>query len=86
MSWLDIFKNKQPSSASVAKERLQVIVAHRRSGGHDHPDYFPKLQKDLLRVIRKYVKVNDDAVKMGVEHSGDMDVLELNITLPDPNN
>lgn len=83
MSWLNFFRNNQPSSAQLAKERLQVIVAHRRSGGSDHPDYFPKLQKDLLRVIRKYVAVSDDAVKIDIDRDSDMEVLELNITLPD---
>ncbi len=83
MSLLDFFRAEKNSSAQMAKERLQVVVAHRRTGRGDHPDYFPKLQKDLLRVLRKYVKVNDDAVQMGIEREGDMEILELNITLPE---
>lgn len=83
MSWMDFFRAEKKTSAQLAKERLQVVVAHRRTGRGDHPDYFPKLQKDLLRVLRKYVQVNDDAVQMGIEREGDMEVLELNITLPD---
>ncbi len=58
-------------------------MAHQRTGMSDHPDYFPKLQRDLLRVIRKYVQVNDDAVRIEVERDRDMDLLELNITLPE---
>lgn len=83
MSWLDIFSAQKKTSAQTAKERLQVLVAHRRTGRGDHPDYFPKLQKDLLRVLRKYVQVNDDAVQMDIERDGDLEVLELNIALPD---
>lgn len=83
MSWLDIFRGEKKTSAQMAKERLQVVVAHRRTGRGDHPDYFPKLQKDLLRVLRKYVQVNEDAVQMGIEREGDLEVLELNITLPE---
>ena len=86
MSLLDFFRAEKNSSAQMAKERLQVVVAHRRTGRGDHPDYFPKLQKDLLRVLRKYVKVNDDAVQMGIEREGDMEILELNITLPEAPN
>lgn len=84
MGWLNIFRSGNKSSASVAKERLQVIVAHQRgarSGGD--LEYLPSLQRDLLEVIRRYVKVDDDAVKLEVERDGDMEVLELNITLPD---
>jgi cell division topological specificity factor len=66
----------------VAKERLQIIVARERSqrGG---PDYLPMLQNELLAVIRKYVEVDDDALRMQLDRAGDCEVLELNITLPE---
>lgn len=83
MGWLDVFRSQKKASAELAKERLQVVVAHRRSEQGDHPAYFPQLQEDLLKVLRKYVQVNDDAVQMEVEREGDLEVLELNITLPD---
>lgn len=82
MAFLDFFKQNKPTTAQLAKERLQVIVAHQRAGNAGAPDYLPKLQKDLLRVIRKYVTVSDDAVNIGVERDGELEVLELNITLP----
>lgn len=84
MGWLDVFRNNEKkTSAQTAKERLQVVVAHRRTGGGDHPAYFPQLQQDLLAVLRKYVQVGDDAVQMEIEREGDLEVLELNITLPE---
>ncbi|MES1942784.1 septum formation topological specificity factor MinE [Salinisphaera sp. PC39] len=83
MGWLDVFRGQKKNSAQLAKERLQVVVAHRRGGRGDHPDYFPKLQRDLLRVLRKYVQVEDDAVQIEIERDGEMEVLELNITLPE---
>lgn len=83
MSWLDIFRSQSKGSASAAKERLQVVVAHRRGENGERPAYFPSLEKDLLEVLRKYVEVGDDAVQMDLERDGDLDVLELNITLPD---
>ena len=53
MSLLDFFRSrKSQNSASIAKERLQIIVAHER-GQRAQPDYLPQLQKDLLEVIRK---------------------------------
>lgn len=84
MGWLNLFRSNSKPSAAVAKERLQVIVAHQRgSRAGGDLEYLPSLQRDLLEVIRRYVKVNDDAVKLEVERDGDMEVLELNITLPD---
>jgi cell division topological specificity factor len=84
MGWLNLFRSSdREPSAALAKERLQVIVAHQRSHRESRLDYLPQLQRDLLEVIRRYVKVHDDAVKLEVEREGDLEVLELNITLPD---
>jgi cell division topological specificity factor len=84
MGWLDVFLSEKKGSAQLAKERLQVVVAHRRSGrDNGHPAYFPQLQRDLMAVLRKYVEVNDEAVQMEIEREGDLEVLELNITLPE---
>ncbi len=81
MSFLDYFRQKK-STAAVAKERLQIIVARERAtrGG---PDYLPQLQEELLLVIRKYVHVDPDAVKIQLDKEGDCEILELNVTLPE---
>lgn len=82
MSFLSYFRSQKRNSASVAKERLQIIVARERSprGG---PDYLPMLKEELLLVIGKYVQVDPDAVKIQLDREGDCEVLELNVTLPD---
>jgi cell division topological specificity factor len=82
-SWLNVFKREQKSTASLAKERLQVIVAHQRAGRANGLDFLPRMQQELLDVIRKYVTVGDDAIRMNVERDGGLEVLELNITLPE---
>jgi cell division topological specificity factor len=82
MSFLDYFKGKKQNTASVAKERLQIIVAHER-GQRDQPDYLPQLQQELLAVIRKYVQISDDMVQVEVDRNGSCSVLELNVTLPE---
>jgi len=82
MALLDFFRQRKNSgSASIAKERLQILVAHDRRGGG--PSYLPQLQQDLLKVIRKYVAVDNDAISVNVESNGRQDILELNIILPD---
>lgn len=82
MGWLDYFRSSRKNSASIAKERLQIVVAHerlQRSG----PDYLPLLQKDILEVIRRYVPIDPGDVRVNLEKDGDYSVLELNISLPE---
>lgn len=82
MGLLDYFINSRPSTASIAKERLQILVAHERSV-RNKPDYLPMLQKELLEVIRKYVNVDQDAISVTMEQDDNREVLELNIVLPE---
>ena len=83
MSILDFLRvRKKAPTASIAKERLQIIVAHER-GQRDEPDYLPALQKELVEVIRKYVNIDQDQVQVALEDQGSCSILELNITLPD---
>ncbi|EHQ53032.1 MULTISPECIES: cell division topological specificity factor MinE [Ectothiorhodospira] len=77
------FRSPRQGSAKVAKERLQVIVARERSH-RSGPDYLPALHRELLEVIRKYVQVGDEAVQMSLENQGDCEILEVNITLSEP--
>lgn len=85
MGLLDYFRSAagaQKGSASVAKERLQILVAHDRAA-RDRPSYLPKLQQEILMVIRKYVEVDTDAVSVTYEQEESHEILELNIVLPD---
>ncbi len=82
MSLLDYFRSSKPSSASIAKERLQILVAHERSS-RNQPSYLPQLQQELLAVIQKYVNVGQDAITVNFEQDGNQETLELNIVLPE---
>ncbi|HET8790410.1 MAG TPA: cell division topological specificity factor MinE [Modicisalibacter sp.] len=81
MKLLEFLKRERKKSASVAKERLQIIVAHQRSQ-RDQPDYMPMLEKELLEVIRRYVNVGQEAISISLDREDDCSVLELNVTLP----
>lgn len=83
MKFFDFFKSKKPSTASVAKERLQIIVAHERRRSTT-PDFLPQLQNDILQVVRKYIQINEEQIKLSVDKQGDFEVLELNISLAEP--
>ncbi|GLR11218.1 cell division topological specificity factor MinE [Chitinimonas viridis] len=82
MSFLDYLLGTKKKSASVARERLQIILAHERAG-RGGPDYLPALQQELIAVISKYVSVGQDDIKVSLERQDDYDVLEVNIVLPE---
>lgn len=83
MGLLDYFRGKNTNTAQTAKERLQIVIAHERAN-RSGPDYLPKLKREILEVIAKYVPVMEDQVKVQVEREGQYEILELNVTLPDP--
>ncbi len=84
MSFLSFLLGEKKKSASVAKERLQIILAHERSGRNaSEPDYLQDLQRDLIAVISKYIKINPNDIKVMMERQDNLDVLEVKIELPD---
>ncbi len=76
------YLRRRSNTASVAKERLQIIISHERSQRYT-PDYLPKLQEEILAVIAKYVPIKKEQVQVNLERTGDNAILELNITMPD---
>lgn len=81
MSIFDYFRShKNTRSAATAKERLQIIVAHER-GQRKQPEYLPRMQQEILDVIRKYVNVDQEDVSVQLDDSDNCSVLELNIML-----
>jgi len=84
MSFLSMLLGQKKNTASVAKERLQIILAHERSGSKASPDYLPQLQKELIAVISKYVNINPDDIKVNLERQDTLEVLEVKIEMPQP--
>ncbi|BCX89056.1 cell division topological specificity factor [Methylomarinovum tepidoasis] len=82
MGLLNYFRSSRPKSAQVAKERLQILVAHERKL-RDAPSYLPQMQQEILAVIRKYVAVDDDAISIQMEQDAEHEILEVNIVLPE---
>lgn len=84
MSLLSFLLGEKKKTASVAKERLQIILAHERSGrGGSRADYLPQLQQELVAVISKYVSIKPDDIKVHLERQDNLEVLEVKIELPD---
>jgi len=84
MSFLSFLLGEKKKTANVAKERLQIILAHERSGRNaSEPDYLQDLQRDLIAVISKYIKINPNDIKVNMERQDNLDVLEVKIELPE---
>ena len=84
MSLLSFLLGEKKKTATVAKERLQIILAHERSGRNaGQPDYLPALQRELVAVITKYVSINADDIKVHLERQDNLEVLEVKIELPE---
>jgi cell division topological specificity factor len=76
-----LFANK-PKTANAAKERLQIIIARERNG-RSGPDFLPALHKELIEVISRYTQVNADDIKISLDRQGNLEVLDVNVILPD---
>ncbi len=85
MRWLDLFRARkpEPASASAAKERLQIVLAHERIG-RTREDFLPKLQQELVAVVARYVAIDPNKVAVNLDRGGDMSTLEIEIELPGP--
>lgn len=83
MAFLDYFRRSRSRSASVAKDRLSIIVAREHGGSRGKLKYLPQLKQELLQVLAKYERIDLEQVTVNVEHNGNCEVLELNVILVD---
>jgi cell division topological specificity factor len=67
-------------SAAIAKERLKIVLAHERAG-RTAPDFLPKLQRELIDVVGRYVEIRDDMIRVNLGKSGETSLLEINIEI-----
>jgi cell division topological specificity factor len=79
MSLLTLFRRR--SSAPVARERLQVLLAHERGGG-GHSELLAKLQEEILAVIAKHMKVDREKVQIKLDRQDEFATLEIDVEMP----
>ena len=82
MALLSFLFDSKPKSANAAKERLQIIIARERTLANG-PDFMPALHRELIAVISKYTRVNPDDIKISLDKQGNLEVLDVNVILPD---
>ncbi|WP_426957789.1 cell division topological specificity factor MinE [Muricoccus radiodurans] len=86
MSWLNLFRGRQaeqPATASQAKERLQIVLAHERISRKGE-DFLPKLQREIIELVAKHVAIDPQRVNVSLERGGDLSTLAIAVELPGP--
>jgi cell division topological specificity factor len=68
-------------SAPVARERLQILLAHER-GLRSQPDLLGKLREEILSVISRHVSLDPDKVIVKMDRGKSVSTLEVDIELP----
>lgn len=80
MSLLRLFSNRNPSAA-VARERLQILLAHERSAV-GQPDLLARLREEILAVVSRHVTLDPDKVVVRMDRGKHVSTLEVDIELP----
>ena len=78
MGLLNLFFSPHRHSAAIAKERLKIVLAHERAGRHA-PEFLPKLQRELIEVVARYVEMREDMIRVNLGKQGETSLLEINI-------
>ena len=79
MSILDLFKRR--TSAPVARERLQLLLAYERQS-RGQPDLVSILREEIMAVIAKHVQIDQDYLQVSMDRGATMSTLEINIQIP----
>ncbi|EJW13174.1 Cell division topological specificity factor MinE [Rhodovulum sp. PH10] len=73
---------KRRNSAPVARERLQILLAHERSPLGRSSNLISVLQEDILAAISRHVFVEPDSVQVKMDRGEQISTLEIEIEIP----
>jgi len=79
MSMFGLFKRR--GSAPVARERLQILLAHERTA-RGRPDLLATLREEILALVARHVSVEDDNVQIKMDCGDTVSTLEIDIEIP----
>ena len=81
MSLFNFFK-RNTTSAPVARERLQVLLAHERTVVGGESDLVAILREEIMAVIAKHLAVPQDKVQIKMDRGASVSTLEVDIEIP----
>ena len=77
------FGRSTKTSAPVARDRLQILLAHERTGNDgDESDLLNKLHAEILEVIKRHIPVDQDKVQVKLDRGNSVSMLEIDIEVP----
>lgn len=80
MSFFTLFRKK--NTAPVARERLQILLAHERVAGSSHSQLIAILQEEILAVIARHMQIDRDKVQVKLDRGDEINTLEIDIEMP----
>jgi cell division topological specificity factor len=81
MKLMDFFK--RPRTAPVARERLQILLAHERAVS-GKSDLIAILQEEIMAVIARHFPVDQDGITVKMERGEVVSTLEVEVEIPTP--
>lgn len=80
-SWFK--RTEKVSSSTIAKERLQLMIAYERNGNRERDTAFmEELREELLEVIKRYMNVDERDVEIEMKEEGSRSMLGISISAP----
>lgn len=80
MNLMNFFTRR--TSAPVARERLQILLAHERGVVSGNPDLVAQLREEILAVVGRHVTVERDQVQVKMNRGSDLSTLEIEVEIP----
>jgi cell division topological specificity factor len=69
------------ASAPVARERLQILLAHER-GLRGQPDLLELLRSEILAVVSRHVEFDPEKLHIRMERGSEVSTLEIDVEVP----
>jgi cell division topological specificity factor len=85
MSMFRLFSSRPappPATAPIARERLQILLAHERGMRGQQPDLLMLLREEILAAVARHVALDPDKVIVRMERGKDVSTLEVDVELP----
>jgi cell division topological specificity factor len=84
MKILRLFSSRPapPATAPIARERLQILLAHERGITRGQPDLLMQLREEILAVVSRHVALDPEKVVVRMERGRTVSTLEVDIELP----
>jgi len=83
MSIFRLFASRPaPATAPIARERLQILLAHERGMRGQKPDLLMLLREEILAAVSRHVALDPDKVIVRMERGKNVSTLEVDVELP----